>query len=76
VRAVNFNITDTKKSLQSTFSLIWNEEKSIKEECIQAFKSAYLTDGAAIDAEPLGNYTHTYMCTYVYVYIMSEYMYK
>jgi hypothetical protein len=49
-----FNISGTKKSLQSTFSLIWHEEKSIKEECIQAFKSAYLTDGAATDAEPLG----------------------
>lgn len=51
VRAVNFNVKGTKKCLQSTFSLVWHQEKAVKDECLQAFKSAYLTDGAASQAE-------------------------
>ena len=53
VRAVNFNVKGTKKCLQSTFSLVWHQEKAVKDECLQAFKSAYLTDGAASQAESL-----------------------
>ena len=53
VRAVNFNVKGTKKSLQSTFSLVWHQEKAVSDECLLAFKSAYLTDGAAVDAEAL-----------------------
>ena len=52
-RAVNFNVRGTKKRLQSTFSLIWHQEQTVKDEYLLAFKSAYLTDGAATLAEAL-----------------------
>ena len=46
IRAVNFNIKGTRKCLQKTFSLIWHSEESVRSECLNAFKSTYLTDGA------------------------------
>lgn len=55
IRAVNFNIKGTRKSLQKTFSLIWHSEENIRQECLNAFKSTYLTDGATLCvAESLG----------------------
>jgi hypothetical protein len=56
IRAVNFNIKGTRKSLQKTFSLIWHSEENIRQECLNAFKSTYLTDGATLcAAESLDN---------------------
>ena len=46
IRAVNFNIKGTRNCLQKTFSLIWHSEESVRNECLNAFKSTYLTDGA------------------------------
>ena len=51
VRAVNFNVKGTKKSLQGCFSLVFHQEKAVQEECLSAFKHAYLTDGAATATE-------------------------
>lgn len=61
IRAVNFNIKGTRKCLQKTFSMIWHSEENIRQECLNAFKSTYLTDGAtlcaaeSLDADEVAN---------------------
>lgn len=46
-RAVNFSVKGSAKSLRGAFSLVWHNEVSIKAEILSAFRSVYLTDGAA-----------------------------
>ena len=52
-RAVNFNIKGAGKSLRDAFSLIWHHDEAVRAECMSAFNSVFLTDGAASHAQPL-----------------------
>lgn len=50
-RASKFGMTPYSALLQSSFALVWHQDESIMKECLAAFLSVYLTDGA-IGFEP------------------------
>jgi condensin complex subunit 1 len=45
-KSVKFDIDGSAVILQGAFSLIWHQEETIKKECLNAFITAYLSDGA------------------------------
>lgn len=55
-RSVKFSVEPCASLLKSAFGLVWHQDEAITKECLNAFLSVYLTDGAiGVEPELLSN---------------------